>query len=222
MALTLELFPLILLAICALYVLVIIWFKIKSDTSFSDDEARLLPIVKEQEEASVTKMRAVVKCSPDRNLTRKRLQYDRMTDCRLYKELYENEPFCEYGCLGYGTCLSYCPQNAIIIHNGTAVITDACNGCGLCVDQCPQKIIQLLPIEKEYYIQCAATGIKSNANCSSGCKDCGLCSDSVSLSLELANKCPTKRIQKISFSNKLSFKLKHLCYNIVSKKRNKR
>lgn len=218
MALTLELFPLIIFAVCALYVLVIIWFKTKANTAVAEDETELLSVKPEITE-EVSKMRAVVRCSINRNISQKRLQYDRMTDCRLFKDLYENEAFCEYGCLGYGTCVSYCPQKAIIIHNGTAVITDSCTGCGLCVDQCPQKIIQLVPIEKEYYVQCAATGVRANKNCSVGCQDCGLCSETTTLSLELANKCPTKRIQKISFPNKLSFKLKHLCNNLVSKNR---
>lgn len=221
MALTLELFPLILFAVCAIYVLVIIWFKTKAESAVAEDEAQIIKVNEEDIKSEVSIMRAVVRCSIDRNLSKKRLQYDRMTDCRLFKELYQNEAFCEYGCLGYGTCVSYCPQNAIIIHNGTAVITDSCNGCGLCIDQCPQKIIQLVPLEKEYYIQCAATGIKANKNCSCGCQDCGLCSEAVNLSLELANKCPTKRIQKISFSNKLSFKFKHLFNYHIHKNRNK-
>lgn len=221
MALTLELFPLLLFAVCALYVLIIIWFRTRADSAVAEDEAELLTVT-EESRGEVSKLRAVVRCSIERNITQKRLQYDRMTDCRLFKELYQNEVFCEYGCLGYGTCAAYCPQNAIIIHNGTAVITDACIGCGLCVDQCPQKIIQLVPLEKEYYVQCAATGLRTNANCDVGCKNCGLCSENANLSLELANKCPTKRIQKISFPNKLSFKFKHLCGKMVSKKKNKR
>lgn len=222
MALTLELFPLLLFACAALFVLIIIWFKNRADSFIASDETEFLPVGPETPPDSSHIMRAVVRCSPERNISQKRLQYDRMTDCRLFKELYENEIFCEYGCLGYGTCVSYCPQKAIIIHNSTAVITDSCTGCGLCVDQCPQKLIQLVPVEKEYYIQCSATGVKANKKCNVGCQDCGLCSESVNLSLELANKCPTKRIQKISFSNKLSFKFKHLLYNIVSKRRNKR
>lgn len=217
MALTLELFPIILFAVCALYILLIIWFKTKADSAVAEEEAQLLTVEKHLEKPEVSQLRAVVRCSIDRNITKKRLQYDRMTDCRLFKELYENEAFCAYGCLGYGTCVSYCPQKAILIHNGTAVITDSCNGCGICVDQCPQKIIQLVPLEKEYYVQCAATGVRSNKNCSVSCQDCGLCSPDTSLSLELANKCPTKRIQKISFPNKLSFKLKHLFNKTVSK-----
>ncbi|MBQ0165979.1 MAG: 4Fe-4S binding protein [Treponema sp.] len=222
MALTLELFPLILFACGALFVLLILRFKIKADSFISKDESEFLPLKPEIADTDTQIMRAVVCCSPERNISQKRLQYDRMTDCRLFKELYENEIFCEYGCLGYGTCVSYCPQKAIIIHNSTAIITDSCTGCGLCVDKCPQKIIQLVPVEKEYYIQCSATGIKQNENCAVGCQNCGLCSETMSLSLELANKCPTKRIQKISFSNKISFKIKHLLYNSVSKKRNKR
>lgn len=221
MALTLELFPLIIFAVSALFILVVIWFKTKADSTIAEDEAEFLHTLPEKSDnPEEQKMRAVVRCSPERIIPHKRLQYDRMTDCRLFKELYENESFCEYGCLGYGTCVSYCPQKAILIHNGTAIITDSCTGCGLCIDQCPQKIIQLVPLEKEYFIQCAATGVRANSNCSMGCKDCGLCSDVVNLSLELANKCPTKRIQKISFSNTLLFKLKHLFYNFISKKRN--
>lgn len=222
MALTLELFPLIIFAVCAIFMLLINWFKAKADSAIAEDEAEFIEASPVNNDEPVSKLRAVVRCSPERNISRKRLQYNRMTDCRLFQSLYESETFCEVGCLGYGTCVSYCPQNAIIIHNGTAVITDACSGCGLCVDQCPQKLIQMVPIEKEYYIQCAATGAKANKKCNVGCQDCGLCSSSANLSLELANKCPTKRIQKISFPNTLGFKLKHLLYNLVSKNRKQR
>ncbi|MCR4940628.1 MAG: 4Fe-4S binding protein [Treponemataceae bacterium] len=150
---------------------------------------------------------AVVKCSPDRDNHTNLLEHSEMTDCRLFSEIYGKEQFCKWGCLGYGTCVTFCPQQAIIIKNGTAVITESCNGCGACVDHCPQHIIELIPREKEYFVQCSLPEDETCDNCSVSCTSCRGCRKEETLTLEIAKKCPRKCIKKITNPFSKGFKL---------------
>lgn len=163
---------------------------------FSQDEVDYVPYIIPKFEKN-SGLKAVVKCSPNRTFSHKRLEYDGMTDCRLFIETYGTEEYCQWGCPGYGTCVSYCPQDAIIIKNDTAIITESCNGCGLCLDHCPQNLIDLVPRNKDYFIQCAAP-ISSTTQCSAGCTHCGNCSGLGSLTLENAENCPRHCIKKLS------------------------
>ncbi len=45
-------------------------------------------------------------------------------------------------CVGCGTCVDECPQEAISMNDGDiAVIGDECTDCGLCVEACPTAAI---------------------------------------------------------------------------------
>ncbi|MGB9936919.1 MAG: 4Fe-4S binding protein [Methanobacterium sp.] len=47
-------------------------------------------------------------------------------------------------CDSCGTCVKFCPTNAIQIENDKAVIdTDSCVGCGACVNVCPEGAVNL-------------------------------------------------------------------------------
>lgn len=63
--------------------------------------------------------------------------------CSIIKETYKSGWDQKYSCIGFGDCARICPQQAIVIENGMAVITDLCNGCGQCLEICPQKLIKM-------------------------------------------------------------------------------
>ncbi len=45
-------------------------------------------------------------------------------------------------CIGCGVCEGFCPDAAIKIKNGKAIIDyEYCKGCGVCVTVCPVKAI---------------------------------------------------------------------------------
>ncbi|MCL7474811.1 MAG: 4Fe-4S binding protein [ANME-2 cluster archaeon] len=47
-------------------------------------------------------------------------------------------------CVGCGTCVDECPQEAISMNDDDiAVISDECTECGLCVNACPTGAISL-------------------------------------------------------------------------------
>ena len=67
---------------------------------------------------------------------------DVLTDRFLYAV---NEP----QCIGCKKCLSVCPQNAISIIDGKAIIDkQKCIGCGRCPGSCSEKAIYAIPESK--------------------------------------------------------------------------
>lgn len=98
---------------------------------------------------------------------------------------------CEYGCLGFGSCVSACKFDAIHVVNGVAVVDDKlCVGCGACVNICPKNLIELLPASQKIYVSCNShdRGMEVKRNCSAGCIGCTLC----------AKNCPKDAITMVN------------------------
>lgn len=75
----------------------------------------------------------------------KRMKFTGEKDCALFKMIYDSETNIPGNCIGYGSCVKVCEQEAIYIEDEKAVITTSCNGCGKCVDICPNGLIKLTP-----------------------------------------------------------------------------
>ena len=85
---------------------------------------------------------------------------------------------CQFGCLGYGSCVKACDFDAIHIVNGVAQVDRSkCVACGKCVASCPQKIIELVPDKSVYAVQCSTRekGPVVKKQCDAGCIGCSLC-----------------------------------------------
>lgn len=156
---------------------------------------------------------AVIKCSHIRENQKHKLQHYKMIDCRIYLDKYGQDGFCKYGCLGYGTCAAVCPESAIILKNGTAIVTDKCTGCGICVSSCPQKIIEIINPNKDLIKQCSLPLNEKNDECSASCISCGKC-DSKDFKLEY---CPHMCIKKSPIIVNKGFKFWEFCYKIFHK-----
>ncbi|MBR1472273.1 MAG: RnfABCDGE type electron transport complex subunit B [Lachnospiraceae bacterium] len=125
------------------------------------------------------RMVAFVKCLGDCEKAAKDYDYHGEADCRMAALLPGGgDKSCNYGCLGYGSCVKECPFDAIHIRNGIAVVDrEACKACGRCVAVCPKKLIELIPCHAAYAVACASKdkGPEVMKKCKAGCIGCGLC-----------------------------------------------
>lgn len=121
------------------------------------------------------------------NLT-KIYEYKGVQDCHLAAKSLGGPGKCNFGCLGFGSCVKSCPFHAIFMSdNGLPIIDyEKCTGCGVCAQQCPQKVLYITDASTKIHIKCnnPAKGKAAMTNCSVSCISCGLC----------AKNCPTTAI----------------------------
>jgi Na+-translocating ferredoxin:NAD+ oxidoreductase RNF subunit RnfB len=124
---------------------------------------------------------AVVHCQGGSKEAKDKFIYEGVQDCHAALLISGGPKACEYGCLGFGSCVKACPFDAIHMNdNGLPVISaEACTGCGVCVGTCPRNIISLIPRSQKVFLGCKsldrAKAVKSI--CSVGCFACKLCAN---------------------------------------------
>ena len=121
---------------------------------------------------------AVVRCKGSCDVTRNQGNYVGIQDCRAAVLSGINVSACGYGCPGLGSCAAVCPEDAIRIVNGVAMVNrKKCVGCGLCAKACPKNLIELVPASKRVVVQCSNKdrGPLVKKVCSAGCIGCMLC-----------------------------------------------
>lgn len=147
-------------------------------------------------------------------------EYYGVEDCRMLSFVPNGGPkSCNYGCLGFGTCASVCPFDAISVDDGVAVVDhEKCKACGKCVAVCPKHLISLIPYKAKYAVACSNhdKGAVTTKQCKAGCVGCSLCvrncsSEAVTVETfnatidyekckncgACAEKCPKKVIDKL-------------------------
>lgn len=109
----------------------------------------------------------------------KRFKYEGVADCRASVLAGGGDKSCVYGCLGYGTCASACPFDAIHMSGDNLPLVDVgkCTGCRKCEKACPKKVIEVLPAGKAVLVACHSRdkGGVVRKNCEIGCIACGKC-----------------------------------------------
>ena len=121
---------------------------------------------------------AFVRCKGSCEVTKNQGNYVGVQDCRNASLNGIRTADCDYGCLGLGSCVRVCPENAIQIVDGVAVVNRfKCVGCGLCAKACPKGLIELIPESKRVAVQCRNKdkGPAVRKVCSAGCIGCMLC-----------------------------------------------
>ena len=71
-----------------------------------------------------------------------------------------------------------CDNKAIRIVNGKAVVeSELCVACGKCIKACPKGLIEFVPYDSKYRVQCTnkQKGKIVRVNCEAGCIACGMC-----------------------------------------------
>ncbi len=123
--------------------------------------------------------RAHVKCKGTCEKTRVNYLYHGVEDCRMLSFVPGGgAKTCEYGCLGFGSCKKVCQFDAIDILDGIAVINkEKCKSCGKCVSICPKDLIEMIPYEDSYAVECSSKekGPVTAKACKAGCIACGIC-----------------------------------------------
>ena len=136
---------------------------------------------------SVEKKVAFVRCKGSCEFTKNQGNYVGLEDCRSAQMNGIRFTDCDYGCLGLGSCVKVCPENAITVKDGIAAVDPRkCVGCGLCAKTCPRNLIELVPESKLVRVRCSNQdkGPTVKKVCSAGCIGCMLCT----------RLCPTKAI----------------------------
>ncbi len=122
---------------------------------------------------------AIVQCQGGRREAKQRFIYHGVEDCDAAILVSSGPKACDYGCLGFGTCVEACPFGALSMNeNGLPVVDeDLCTGCGLCVEACPRNILKLIPQTQKVFLGCVSEdkGKEVKDICSLGCIGCKLC-----------------------------------------------
>ncbi len=124
------------------------------------------------------RMVAFVKCSGDCEHVEHRANYVGIHDCASAVASGLTPWSCDYGCLGFGTCVKACPFGAITVTDGVAAVDRAkCRACGKCVAACPKHLIELIPDKAAYAVRCSNKdrGPAVKKICSAGCIGCRIC-----------------------------------------------
>lgn len=141
----------------------------------ADKLASIMGVTVEAKEPMV----AVVRCAGGHEEAKDKFRYFGIKTCKAAAQVSGGQKACQYGCLGFGDCVTACNFDAIHIgEKGLPVVDDEkCTGCGLCVKACPKNIMDLIPITAQIYLACSSQdrGKAVKEVCSVGCNGCGLC-----------------------------------------------
>lgn len=139
---------------------------------------KIAAIMGVKEEASVRRV-AFVACQGTCEKTAADYEYTGIEDCRMLSFVPNGgAKTCDYGCLGFGSCVKVCPFDAIHVADGVAQVDpEACKACRKCVDVCPKHLISLVPYGAQYLVACSSKdrGPVTMKGCSAGCIGCGIC-----------------------------------------------
>jgi len=122
---------------------------------------------------------ARVFCQGGTALSQRKFIYTGVKDCTAAVLAAGGDKSCEFGCLGYGTCMRACPFDAIRMSsdNLPLINPEKCTACGKCVAACPKQVIELAQASKAVVISCHSRdkGADTKKKCQVGCIACGIC-----------------------------------------------
>lgn len=151
------------------------------------DKAKQIANIMGTEAGEIIKKKAYVTCKGTCDACKNKCEIFGIDDCYTASQLGTGPKSCEYGCMGLGSCVKVCPENAISIVDSVASINpEKCIGCGKCAGVCPKNVIQLIADKKTAIVKCISKdkGALVKNYCSNGCIGCKICE----------KKCPKQAI----------------------------
>jgi len=125
---------------------------------------------------------AQLKCNNGISEAIKKYNYVGIEDCFAASLLQGGQKGCQYGCIGFGTCVKNCPFDALSMgEDGLPIVDQAkCTGCAKCSTVCPKHVIDMVPIGGAVAFVCNSKdkGAAAKKFCSVACIGCGLCAKS--------------------------------------------
>ena len=122
---------------------------------------------------------AYIKCSNPISVSSLKYKYSGINDCTAASILHLGPKDCQYGCIGFGACVSHCAFGALSLdERGLPQVDESkCTGCGKCAVACPKKIIEMIPVNAPVVVRCNShdRGPIARKKCPSACLGCGLC-----------------------------------------------
>ncbi|MDH4161680.1 MAG: Fe-S cluster domain-containing protein [Nitrospirota bacterium] len=122
---------------------------------------------------------ARVFCQGGKSKSQKKFIYTGVMDCTAAVLAAGGDKSCEFGCLGYATCMRACPFDAITMSDDSLPVInpEKCTACGKCVAACPKQVIELAKMSKPVVVSCHSRdkGIDVKKKCQVGCIACGMC-----------------------------------------------
>lgn len=122
-------------------------------------------IMPSKQDFNISDHKAIVLCNCGKKFDLEPMPFNPEHTCFMMKGVHSSGTDCKYACIGLGDCVRVCPQQAIVIENRTAVISELCCGCGRCAAICPQNIIKLVPKNTEKTVICNNTDENDLTSC---------------------------------------------------------
>ncbi len=145
----------------------------------SEEDNKQIGQVMGKEAEQAEKKVAYVNCAGTCDKTEVDYKYYGVKDCNFATLAPGNaSKTCNYGCMGFGSCVNACAFDAIHIVDGIAVVDkEKCTGCSNCVAECPNNLIEMVPNKAKTLVTCSSydKGKDVKAGCSVGCIGCRLC-----------------------------------------------
>jgi electron transport complex protein RnfB len=122
---------------------------------------------------------AFIACRAGRKIARTKYRFEGVQNCQAAYLLFGGDKACQYGCLGYGSCVTACPFDAIdMTDDFLAVVNpEKCKSCQKCVKACPRQLIQMVPKSQTVLVACRnhEKARRAKDNCGIACIACKIC-----------------------------------------------